>query len=266
MTADAGSKKASGGWLIRTLTAGRFAVLFWLLVLAIALPVVVPTGPVVPRVLSGVLFVVMLSGLNAISERRIELLFGVLVAVPAVTLHLIGVLSGRFGAYLIAQFLYLAFFVYLAILTVRWTMQRHEVDVETIYAAVSVYLLMALTWGLAFLTVEISSPGSFHFASEDVLGEVATVRMREGSAAREIGTDREWMELADAASGTMMYYSFVTLTTLGYGDTYPTSDAARILAMLEATLGQLYLVILVARLVGLYTAQESERRKRAPPA
>ena len=62
-----------------------------------------------------------------------------------------------------------------------------------------------------------------------------------------------------------MYYSFVTLTTLGYGDIYPTSDATRILAMLEATLGQLYLVILVARLVGLYTAQQMEERKRAPP-
>ena len=63
----------------------------------------------------------------------------------------------------------------------------------------------------------------------------------------------------------MMYYSFVTLTTLGYGDIYPVRDGARILAMLEATLGQLYLVILVARLVGLYTSQESERRKKATP-
>jgi hypothetical protein len=62
-----------------------------------------------------------------------------------------------------------------------------------------------------------------------------------------------------------MYYSFVTLTTLGYGDIYPVSDAARILGMLEATLGQLYLVILVARLVGLYTSQQMENRKRAPP-
>jgi hypothetical protein len=55
----------------------------------------------------------------------------------------------------------------------------------------------------------------------------------------------------------------VTLTTLGYGDIYPVKDAARILAMLEATLGQLYLVILVARLVGLYTAVEMERRRKS---
>ena len=74
-----------------------------------------------------------------------------------------------------------------------------------------------------------------------------------------------WTDRANSASGTMMYYSFVTLTTLGYGDIYPVSDAARILGMLEATLGQLYLVILVARLVGLYTSQQMENQRRAPP-
>ena len=63
----------------------------------------------------------------------------------------------------------------------------------------------------------------------------------------------------------MVYFSFVTLTTLGYGDVHPKSEAARILAMLEAVLGQLYLVILVARMVGMYTAQENERRKSSTP-
>jgi hypothetical protein len=50
----------------------------------------------------------------------------------------------------------------------------------------------------------------------------------------------------------------VTLTTLGYGDMRPVSDPARIMAMLEATLGQLFLVIVVARIVGLYTMQPRE--------
>ena len=69
--------------------------------------------------------------------------------------------------------------------------------------------------------------------------------------------------IREHAQGTMVYYSLVTLTTLGYGDIYPVKDAARILAMLEATLGQLYLVILVARLVGLYTAVEMEKRRKS---
>ncbi len=56
-----------------------------------------------------------------------------------------------------------------------------------------------------------------------------------------------------------MYYSFVALTTLGYGNIVPVSPPARILAILEATLGQIYLTVLVARLVGLHIAHVTFR-------
>ena len=58
--------------------------------------------------------------------------------------------------------------------------------------------------------------------------------------------------------GWVMYFSFVTLTTLGYGDITPVSDAARVIAILEAALGQLFLVTLVARLVSIYSSPSSE--------
>ena len=58
----------------------------------------------------------------------------------------------------------------------------------------------------------------------------------------------------------MVYYSFVTLTTLGYGDIVPVSPSARALATLEALTGQLYLTVLVARLVGLHITHASRRR------
>ena len=57
----------------------------------------------------------------------------------------------------------------------------------------------------------------------------------------------------------MVYYSFVTLTTLGYGDIVPVSPSARALATLEALTGQLYLTVLVARLVGLHITHSSRR-------
>jgi hypothetical protein len=110
------------------------------------------------------------------------------------------------------------------------------------------------------------NPGSFHFPEADPLSQIQAGRLAPDG--QEVPADFEgvdWRVAHEKAQGTLMYYSFVTLTTLGYGDIYPVGDAARILAMLEATLGQLYLVILVARLVGLYTSQETERRKKAPP-
>lgn len=56
---------------------------------------------------------------------------------------------------------------------------------------------------------------------------------------------------------TFTYYSYVTLTTLGYGDITPISTPARSLALLEAMMGQLYLAVLIARLVGIHIAQSS---------
>jgi hypothetical protein len=243
---------------------GRFGVLFWLLVVALALPVAVPDGPLIQRAMSVLLFIVMLSGLNAISNRRRELIIGIFLALPAVVLNWLGIARETFGLYVASQYLYLVFFAYLGIVLLRWTLREHEVDLETISGAVSVYLLMALVWGLAYYTIALTSPGSFHFPDEALLGQVQSVRAAGGVVTADPRTEN-WKDLSDSAQGTMMYYSFVTLTTLGYGDIYPTGDATRILAMLEATLGQLYLVILVARLVGLFTAQEAERRKKATP-
>ncbi len=55
----------------------------------------------------------------------------------------------------------------------------------------------------------------------------------------------------------MRYFSFETLTTLGYGDIVPRSPAARMLATIEAVMGQIYLTVLIARLVGLHIAHAS---------
>ena len=59
-----------------------------------------------------------------------------------------------------------------------------------------------------------------------------------------------------------LYYSFVTLTTLGYGDISPASSMARMLAAIEAVVGQVYLTVLVARLVGLHIAQATNEKTR----
>jgi hypothetical protein len=57
-----------------------------------------------------------------------------------------------------------------------------------------------------------------------------------------------------------IYYSFVTMSTLGYGDITPISNSARSLSLLEAVVGQLYIAVLIARLVGMHIAQEQGGR------
>ncbi len=58
----------------------------------------------------------------------------------------------------------------------------------------------------------------------------------------------------------LMYYSFVTITTLGYGDLTPLKPMVRTLAYLEAILGQFYVAILVAWLVGMYLSSKNQNR------
>ena len=110
-------------------------------------------------------------------------------------------------------------------------LRDEEVSREKIFGALSVYLLLGVIWAMLFIMMDSLVPGSFRYGQERVLTEAQ-----------------------------MVYYSFVTLTTLGYGDIVPVSPTARSLATLEALTGQLYLTVLVARLVGLHITHASRRR------
>jgi hypothetical protein len=111
-------------------------------------------------------------------------------------------------------------------------LRQRQVTTEVIYAAIVVYLLMAFLWAFAYAAVEALQEGSFSIG----------------------GNPREDVRLL------FLYYSFVTLTTLGYGDITPLTDIASSLSILEAVIGQIYLVVLVAWLVGMHISQSPERK------
>lgn len=142
------------------------------------------------------------------------------IAVPgywsAVLSHLIGVIFLGWTIYLILKLVFSA----------------RRVDFEVICASLCVYMLLGLLWALLYSLVETVLPGSFVIPTVD-----------EGLSHR------------DGGFSIALYYSYVTLTTLGYGEVNPVSDPARILAILEAILGQLFLVVLVARLVAVNVSQ-----------
>jgi hypothetical protein len=108
-----------------------------------------------------------------------------------------------------------------------------QVDRERISASISLYLMFGLIFTLLYASVDKILPGSFHTAN---------------TPANDLG---------EKPLTQLMYFSYVTLATLGYGDIVPISGPAKGLAILEAMLGQLYLVLVVARLVSLYGQSES---------
>ena len=111
----------------------------------------------------------------------------------------------------------------------RFVLRAKQVDAEVLCAGISVYLILGLLWGLAYTLVAQVNPNAFAFSTPS--------------------------ETAATMSGfTAIYFSFITLATLGYGDITPAADIARMLAMLEAMTGTLFVGVMIARLVSLYSA------------
>lgn len=109
---------------------------------------------------------------------------------------------------------------------------------EAILAAVCGYLLLGIIWSLIYESVETAAPGSFRVAAAN-------------------GNQKSIFTIDRSELG---YFSFVTLSTVGYGDVLPTTRVARTLAWLEAVVGQFYLAVLVAGLVGLRVSQGKRQR------
>ena len=109
-------------------------------------------------------------------------------------------------------------------------MRERRVTIDTIASALATYLVFGLVWALVYVFFEHFDPDAF-----------------SGAGMADPGDRSQFKAL--------LYYSFTTLTTLGYGDIVPVNPLARSLAVLEAAFGQIYMAILVARLVGIHTAR-----------
>jgi hypothetical protein len=118
----------------------------------------------------------------------------------------------------VADILLFGVLVYLAALLIKSTVVAGRITLDTVSGGIAAYLLLALAWAVSFHLIDILSPGSFTAAlSHDF--------------------------------GASLYFSLVTITTLGYGDIAPVASHARIWTVLEAVVGLLYVAVIIARLV-----------------
>ena len=131
----------------------------------------------------------------------------------------------------------LSFFIFLAMAIIADFLHTTEVTVDTISGAACVYLLIGVIWSLAYALVEHIDPGSFHFTAP-----------------------KKAIHLTNTSS--FSYFSFVTLTTVGFGDIIPISKGAKLLVIIEAILGQFYIAIFLARIIASYQG----KKKSLPPS
>ena len=137
---------------------------------------------------------------------------------------------GSAGLFAIGHALWVVACVIVTALLVRHALQRGQVDAERIFAALDAYLLGAAAFGVVYWLLDRAWPGSSGPGLDTTL-----------------------------APEDALDLSLVSVSTLGFGDLLPVSRLARSLVTLEAVGGQMYLAVLVARLVSLYTAGEPRR-------
>ena len=202
----------------------RFSALFAALLLLILVPSDVFTSALGPAVQTVLAILVVFGALHASrgTDRRsvLELVLGI----PFVAIAIVQTVFPHSIPAGVEGLVVLLFASYVARAVVVDLMRRQEVLTDTIFAAFCAYLLIAVAWSGAYVTLEALQPGSF--------------RMADGT-------------LGLPPQGTM-YFSLVTLTTLGYGDIAPATPIAQRLAALEAVAGVLYVAVVVSRLVAAY--------------
>ena len=214
------------------------------LILLIFILLLFMLSPVVAALSNGVLVLnvigggVLVAASYTLGGRRRHLFITAIVlsAVSIVLTCWLQYAPGRLAAILShASIVILVGFFVVAILL--YVLRESRITADKVYAAICVYLLIGYGWSFAYSVLDQLQPTAFATPTavddDDYAGNVLQFR----------------------------YFSFVTLTTMGYGDIVPRSGGARTLAMLEAIVGQLYLVALVGRLVGLHIVHSDTLRR-----
>lgn len=149
---------------------------------------------------------------------------GIGLVAAVVIIILAGVFMEELQLYYLHLLILFCFYLWAIWLAAKQILFEGKVDANRIVGAICIYLLMGLIWAMMYLFIAQAIPGAFNGIEQVVW----------------------YYNFADVA-----YYSFVTLTTLGYGDISPVAPVARFLVYMEAVVGVFYMAILVASLVGV---------------
>jgi hypothetical protein len=183
-----------------------------------------------PLLLIAVVASIFVAGVVAVAPGWPLVRTSVAVALIQIVLTLAAViLDGDSFAYRLAVGLGLAATTFLIVFCIycvlRYVLEARNITRDQIYAGISVYLMLGFAFGCVYYLINILYPGGFAVNNARLLAETPD----------------------------LMYFSFVTLATVGYGDITPAAKTTRALAQLEALMGMIYVAVFMARLVSLYS-------------
>ncbi len=190
------------------------------------------------RVIIGVLVTtVLFSAVYAVAESKNHIAVVVAISLIALLSAWGASVTGSKTWFLFSDISNVIAYFYIVGILLAYVLRDGRVTADKLFAGVSVYLFLGILWGRLYHALALAIPGSF--AGNGLLG----------------GTEH----VGNIVDYT--YYSFVTLTTLGYGEIVPVTPPARSFAILEAAVGVLYLAILISRLASLYRRQSAFTEK-----
>lgn len=175
----------------------------------------------------------LLAAVYSVSEKRWPLILAVALALPAIGAQMAPSLLGEHGTLMVRMGTSAVLLIYIAVLISVFLVRQERVSGDMILGAINVYLLAAIAFMFLHAFVEITKPGAYLYQ-----GESLSVALKGHPE-------------VDALA-FLLYFSIVTLTTLGYGDIVPAIPAARMLCSLEAVIGQLFVAVFIARMVSLH--------------
>jgi hypothetical protein len=195
-----------------------------LLILLVAIPLADDFELVSAPLVRGLVFSLLLMvGIWSLKGGGRFFTVGMTFAIAGVILNVLAIRSHA----PVIQYGSLLLLIGFLLVAISFTMKKiaigTDINANRIVGAICVYLLLGVIWAMTYTLVDLIAPGSF-----------------------DQRWDSEWL-----------YFSFVTMTTLGYGDILPVSATARGLAYMQAVVGQFYIAVLVAGLVGAYVSNKS---------
>jgi len=189
------------------------------------------TGPII---MQGATVAALIIGTGGQQKNRNHLVTSIIFIVLMVLMVVAGLLIDRAGFGYLHLLLLLCFLVWMTWLAVRQVLFTGSITSNDIVGAICIYMLLGLIWAILYLLLALTTPGAFNGLPQ-----------------------APWLDNFSAA----VYFSFVTITTLGYGDISPALPVARFLVIMEAIVGVFYMAILVASLIGVRMSVREEKNK-----
>src|SRR6266436_4443227 len=188
-------------------------------------------GDVFGRIALAILHsLVLIGGAYAISRNRRTLVVGSGLAVLGVALQWIALLTSMVVFIRLAGIVYVVFLVLTVGNLLQYLLKKGPITADKLHGALAGYIMLAFLWAFIYAMIESFVPGSFSFGHFGAMDSAAFFRL--------------------------LYFSFTTLTTTGYGDITPVTDQARSVVLIEQFTGVFFVGVLIARLAGLYPPQQ----------